>query len=132
MSGTAGVASLQMAGAAHTLPVVIQYVLYNSREQQALSWCMEKQHTQRSSHSLQTVSTLLQPPCTHISKNIVFLSHYARHPANLPFSHQACYRCRFLDNPYAMKSFTYSLSKLPVSHLDHSPRELLRNRAASQ
>lgn len=45
VSGTAGVASLQMAGAAHTLPVVIQYVLYNSREQQAPSWCMERQHT---------------------------------------------------------------------------------------
>lgn len=41
VSGTAGVASLQMAGAAHTLPVVIQYVLYNSGEQQAPSRYME-------------------------------------------------------------------------------------------
>lgn len=32
-----------MAGAAHTLPVVIQYALYNSTEQQAPSL---KQHTQ--------------------------------------------------------------------------------------
>ena len=45
VSGTAGVASFQMAGAAHTLPVVIQYVLYNSGEQQAPSQCTEKQHT---------------------------------------------------------------------------------------
>lgn len=45
VSGTTGVASLQMAGAAHTLPVVIQYVLYNSREQQALSWYIKQQRT---------------------------------------------------------------------------------------
>lgn len=50
--GAAAVASLQMAGAAHTLPVVVQYVLYNSREQQAPSLCTEKQHTTSSfSHS---------------------------------------------------------------------------------
>lgn len=42
VSVTVGVASLQMAGATHTLPVVIQYVLYNSREQQSPSLGMEK------------------------------------------------------------------------------------------
>lgn len=50
-SGTAGVASLQMAGAAHTLPVVIQYVLYNSGEQQALSRCRKQRHTDPVIHS---------------------------------------------------------------------------------
>lgn len=81
VSGTAGVASLQMAGAAHTLPVVIQYVLYNSREQQAPSLCMEKKHTHAhtSSHSgskhidvdMQSLSIH-----THVHKNILdfFLS----------------------------------------------------------
>lgn len=34
-----------MAGAAHTLPVVIQYALYNSGEQHALSWYIKQQRT---------------------------------------------------------------------------------------
>lgn len=45
VSGTTGVASLQMAGAAHTLAAVIQYVLYNSGEQQALSGYIKQQRT---------------------------------------------------------------------------------------
>lgn len=40
-----------MAGAAHTLPVVIQYVLYNSGEQQALSRCRKQRHPDPVIHS---------------------------------------------------------------------------------
>lgn len=52
-----------MAGAAHTLPVVIQYALYNSTEQQAPSL---KQHTQTHMETHKHVR-----PCAHTgSKHI--------------------------------------------------------------
>lgn len=82
MSGTAGVASLQMAGAAHALPVVIQYVLYNSREQQALSWCMEQQHVRI--QLFITESKHMHPPCIYTNRGS-FTKHTVRPP-----SHPAC------------------------------------------
>lgn len=66
VSVTAGVASLQMAGATHTLPVVIQYVLYNNGEQQgpSLHW----------RHNSQTHKKLFkQRHETHTGRHVLFM-----------------------------------------------------------